>query len=128
MRLTEVFIALIIFMLTMGCFFECYTVFIKNESKARNNIETSVEILKADYMFRKKIKDIKISYWENIEKEILKEKEQIYEMSLGRNVNVNSVEVMRDKDNIPEGFCVTWIYEDKHYVTKEEFSTRSIIK
>lgn len=131
MKLNEVMVAIVIFVIVSTLFASAAVDVRKGILKGEGHSRTAMELLKIDEVFRKEIKKIEIPYWKNFEKEFAKTKlqfmEHLEEINIEGSPEIVSLEAVLDEKYCTEGIRIEWKHKGKTYVTQEYIKQRIII-
>lgn len=127
MKVSEIFISILIFLLVCMCAGESFIYFSKNQKKINLLISESETVLSTDIKIRKNIRNIKIPYWKNAKNLMEKEREKLLSTDLNKEVKILSIEVNENKKDEISGLKVLWLYKGKVHETNEEFIFGKII-
>lgn len=124
MKLTEIIISLLIFSLTVSCFFYSFEFLNKTGKRFIYTLSESKAILITDEELRSEINNCQITYWQNAKRSILSLEQKILNKKFHGNIKIISVEKIFDKNGMPEGLIVYWSYKNICLETKEKFNNR----
>ena len=124
MKLTEIIISLLIFSLTVSCFFYSFEFLNKTGKRFIYTLSESKAILITDEELRLEINNCQITYWQNAKRSILSLEQKILNKKFHENIKIISVEKIIDKNGMPEGLIVYWSYKNICLETKEKFNNR----
>lgn len=124
MKLTEIIISLLIFSLTVSCFFYSFEFLNKTGKRFIYTLSESKAILITDEELRSEINNCQITYWQNAKRSILSLEQKILNKKFHGNIKIISVEKIIDKNGMPEGLIVYWSYKNICLETKEKFNNR----
>lgn len=123
MKLTEILVAIAVFISASAVFTASFINVRKNIAKTEEYSKKAVEILKKDFIIRKEIRKIEVPYWKSFEKEFEKEKKVIEErlkfLASKNEMEIISVSPVYDKKQKREGIKVEWMSCNKKYESRE---------
>lgn len=125
MKLTEVFICILIFVLSIATLLSTLTN-INQKTVNIHSYEMKVNyVMKTDLRLRDEIRSISTCYWKNFNNEV---KEKVLYLSSLQidDVQIQSVKVIDDKVKKIQGIEIVWSYKNKEYVTREFIKIRLI--
>ena len=125
MKLTEVFICILIFVLSIATLLSTLTN-INQKTVNIHSYEMKVNyVMKTDLRLRDEIRSISTCYWKNFNNEV---KEKVLYLSSLQidDVQIQSVKVIDDKVKKIQGIEIVWSYKNKEYVTREFIKIRLV--
>lgn len=127
MRMTEVLICILMFVLLAVGLMESYTVANKNKDKIVMKTYDSDFIITTDYQIRRKIWEFNIPYWKNIQKEFSRTRDYLFLHLSTDEIFIQDIQLIDDKIGFYK-VKVTWKYKDQEFETIEHLNVKQIIK
>lgn len=127
MRMTEVLICILMFVLLAVGLMESYTVANKNKDKIVMKTYDSDFIITTDYKIRRKIWEFNIPYWKNIQKEFSRTRDYLFLHLSTDEIFIQDIQLIDDKIGFYK-VKVTWKYKDQEFETIEHLNVKQIIK
>lgn len=127
MRMTEVLICILMFVLLAVGLMESYTVANKNKDKIIMKTYDSDFIITTDYKIRRKIWEFNIPYWKNIQKEFSRTRNYLFLHLSTDEIFIQDIQLIDDKIGFYK-VKVTWKYKDQEFETIEHLNVKQIIK
>lgn len=127
MRMTEVLICILMFVILAVGLMESYTVANKNKDKIVMKTYDSDFIITTDYKIRRKIWEFNIPYWKNIQKEFSRTRDYLFLHLSTDEIFIQDIQLIDDKT----GFYrvkVIWKYKEQEFETIEYLNVKQIIK
>lgn len=119
MKLTEILICTLIFLIVSMVSLEAYTnVRSKTDSIKRLNVSTDI-VMKNDALIRKEIKAVDLCYWKNFDNEIKDDIARLQLLKLKGEANITSVRKIYDNKTKKYGIRIEWNLNGKTYITQE---------
>ena len=119
MKLTEILICIVIFLIVSVVCLESYTnLRSKTDSINKLNISTDV-LMKNDSLIRKEIKSVELCYWKCFDNEVKDDLIRMQHLKLQGGANVTSVRKIYDNKIKEYGIQIEWDLNGKKYVTQE---------
>lgn len=119
MKISEVLICIALFILVSVVTAESFIIFNRNYKNTETKIIDAEKIMTFDFMLRKRIEEIEVSYWQNKEKVYEKEKIGFFEMRTEKEFKIMEVEKVKNIDGELIGVVIVWKYKDDVFETKE---------
>lgn len=127
MRIIEVMCSILIFSLTILCVALSFTTVIKNERKTEDSVKSSLRILEADYRLREKVRQIDVSYWKNMEIDLMEKiNNGFFEVDF-EEISIVDIKEKRNEDGLIVALCIKWSYREKIYETIEGLCVGQVI-
>lgn len=130
MRLSELVIAISIFIISSSIFGASFITIRKNILRYEDFSKQSVALLESDDLIRNEIKKIKIPYWKNFEKEAKNQKPSLEEhlqiLERERGIKIKEITFVYEKKHNADGIKVEWEKDGKKY-TSQEFIKQRIV-
>lgn len=130
MKLTEILVAIVVFIIASTVFTTSFINVRKSIVKTEEYSKKAIEILEKDFLIRKEIRKIEVPYWKSFEKEFQKEKkvfeEQLKILASKNEMEIISVSSVYDKKKKAEGIKVEWMTCNKKYESQEFICQRIV--
>lgn len=130
MKLTEILVAIVVFIIASTVFTASFINARKSIVKTEEYSKKAIEILEKDFLIRKEIRKIEVPYWKSFEKEFQKEKivfeEQLKILASKNEMEIISVSSVYDKKKKAEGIKVEWMTCNKKYESQEFICQRIV--
>lgn len=127
MRMTEVLICILMFVILAVGLMESYTVANKNKDKIVMKTYDSDFIITTDYKIRRKIWEFNIPYWKNIQKEFSRTRDYLFLHLSTDEIFIQDIQLIDDKIGFYK-VKVTWKYKEQEFETIEHLNVKQIIK
>lgn len=127
MRMTEVLICILMFIILAVGLMESYTVANKNKDKIIMKTYDSDFIITTDYKIRRKIWEFNIPYWKNIQKEFSRTRDYLFLHLSTDEIFIQDIQLIDDKIGFYK-VKVTWKYKEQEFETIEHLNVKQIIK
>ncbi len=119
MKLTEIIISIVIFLIVTVVCLESYTNVLSKTDSIKRLIGATDVVLKNDALIRKEIKSVDLCYWKNFDNEVKDDLARLQFLHLKGSARVASVRTIYDKKINEYGIRVEWNFDGKEYVTQE---------
>lgn len=130
MKLTEILVAIVVFIIASTVFTASFINVRKSIVKTEEYSKKAIEILEKDFLIRKEIRKIEVPYWKSFEKEFQKGKkvfeEQLKILASKNEMEIISVSSVYDKKKKAEGIKVEWMTCNKKYESQEFICQRIV--
>lgn len=119
MKLTEILICTVIFLIVSMICLESYTnVSSKADNIKRSNASTDI-VMKNDALIRKEIKAVNLCYWKNFDNEVKDDLERMQLLKLKGGAKVISASKIYSNKVNEYGIRIEWNLNGKKYITQE---------
>lgn len=126
MKLTEVLIAVLIFLIAATVFSASLVSVNRSICKTESVLKNAVSLLETDALLRKKIKSFDIPYWKNLDMEFESCKENILLFCTEKQTEIIGISKVYDKNHKAEGIEIEWKFDGKNYTCREFIKQRII--
>lgn len=121
MRLSELIISIVIFVLIGIVTLESFAIFEMNYKKTEDAIFESEKLIQIDNELRTYITNINLPYWKNKKKICEKERNKIMNLDFGKEYEILSANIIENEKTEIIGISIIWKYRNRRVETKELF-------
>lgn len=121
MKLSELIISIVIFVLIGVVTLESFTIFEMNYKNTEEAIFESEKLIQIDNKLRTYIGNINIPYWKNKKRICDREINKLMELDFGKKCEILSANIVEDEKTDIIGISIIWKYRNRRIETKELF-------
>lgn len=119
MRLTEIIVCTVIFLIGTAAFMDAFVSMHEGSKRVALASARVSTVAKTDFLLRKEIQDVRIPYWKDFHKSAESAIEKIRRFGADNGMEIVKVSPVYEKSYDMEGFQVEWKFNGKEYATRE---------
>lgn len=127
MRMTEVLVCILMFVLISVGLMESYISANRNKDRIISRLNDSDFIITTDYKIRKEVWNISIPYWRNIEAEFENMKNELFTSISTDKVYIKNIQLVGEQSGFHR-VRIVWVYKNTEYETIEPLTTKQLAK